>query len=316
MSVVFAQLVKQVSSWRCRWPANELARRGYDVRCYADGAQLGGPAEAGDTVVLHLTPELGDPAAAMRMLKGNVRRVVVQLDDDWTAIRDIQRVNAAAAMWLGGLYEALHLADAVVVATPVLADAYRPWCTAEPVVIRNYPPRELGKLRARHRSGAVGWMGRLGVHSPDILPVVDGWPTDGVPLALIGAGEVAPRRDGQVIWWMDPTDNELELYAAMASCSVGIAPLQPTVFNAGKSWNKALEFLTLGVPVIASSMPAYEELAARVGGGLMIAPDIDRLVAAARAWAHLGVAVELDPTLCIEAEGGDAWETFIRDLEA
>lgn len=307
MATVFLQLRKQVATWRCRWPAAELARRGYDVRCLAFGADEAGPVDRGDDVIWHVTPEVTDLLGVEAQLRQVARRLIVQLDDDWTAIRDIQVVTTAAAAWQGELYTILRNADGVIVATPELAAAYAPYSTCEPVVVRNYPPADLQKMKAPPaRSMIAGWMGRLGVHATDIGPLAAAWPQDR-PFAFIGTGPEAAPLHPQAVWTY-PTDVPAELYAAMASLTVGVVPLVDHRFNRGKSWNKALEFLTLGVPTVAAAMPAYRELAGRVESGLMLCSTADEMVAAALGMLLNPPRVAVDAGLTMEAEGGDQWE--------
>jgi hypothetical protein len=159
MATVFLQLRKQVATWRCHWPANELNRRGYDVRCLAFGADEAGPIDRGDDVIWHITPEVTDLLNVEQQLRQVARRLIVQLDDDWTAIRDIQVVNTGAAAWQGQLYTVLRNADGVIVATPELKAAYEPYAVAEPVVVRNSRPKHSARSRpARlNRRSPDGW---------------------------------------------------------------------------------------------------------------------------------------------------------------
>lgn len=53
---------------------------------------------------------------------------------------------------------------------------------------------------------------------------------------------------------------------------IAIAPLLPTVFNAGKSYLKAMEYGACGYPMVASSFGPYREYAAQ-GGALSLAFD-------------------------------------------
>jgi glycosyltransferase involved in cell wall biosynthesis len=54
---------------------------------------------------------------------------------------------------------------------------------------------------------------------------------------------------------------------AMGGFDVGVAALADNAYNRGKSGVKALQYWALGVPVLASRLPMYEELA---GPGLQL----------------------------------------------
>jgi glycosyltransferase involved in cell wall biosynthesis len=64
------------------------------------------------------------------------------------------------------------------------------------------------------------------------------------------------------------------LYKWMARADIGIVPLLPCGFNEGKSWLKALEYMTVGVPVVVTDLPEQRLLVTHgVNGFLAKTPE-------------------------------------------
>lgn len=110
----------------------------------------------------------------------------------------------------------------------------------------------------------IGWVGDGNAHRhnlADFAQVLQGCVNELPPfrLRLVGVGS---HREAiasmfsflgdnlDLIDWVDPSD----IPTIISSFSVGIMPLLPDEFNAGKSGLKILEYMTAGIPVIASDV--------------------------------------------------------------
>lgn len=279
--------------YRLIWPAQALARQGYDVQVVTPEHRdfklkvdeqdvvadvLGEPEKDADVVVLQrITHPL--MAQAVGVLRSKGIAVVIDMDDDLAAIHP--RNPAFRAMHpSGGGQSWAHLAKAcgdatmVTCSTPPLRDRYG---YGHGRVIPNYLPESF--YRVPHTdSDLIGWPASLHSHPDDPAVMggavsrlvsggadfrVAGDPTGcGAAFALPGGRDpvglgVVPLEDWPV---------------AVTLLGVGVSPLADTRFNRAKSWLKPLEMSAVGVPWVASPRPEYERLHARGAGRLADTP--------------------------------------------
>lgn len=289
-----------IDVWRMHWPAAALADSGWDVLYIGVGSTLTDvDLIPSDVVRVHATNNVtGQLSGLVDYLHHHARvhRVVLDFDDDYLAMGDIQDVSG---WWWrdirSDIAAACVKADALTVATPPLAESYERFGT--PVhVVRNYMPERLlvSGVPWRQRARKLGWMGMVGKAGPsrdvdphgnvfdapgatnphgadiagsaDIVKGLDVWVVgepDGVaalwPDARVtGTGRASPERPPASRTGRYPPN----LYERMSCCRVAITPLAEHRFNAGKSWIKAVEYAWAGVPVVVPAWhPAYAELA-------------------------------------------------------
>lgn len=210
--------------------------------------------------------------------------LVVELDDDLlnvptsnVAHAGLQRRNNVLenTEWLR---RSLRMADVITVSTPGLARVYGghvPTFTVRngvPAWMLDVPSRTITRERrtaTRHSDRTIGWSGYVGTHGGD-LDVTSGalaqvigtfdrrtvsfrtvGPREGVAAAL-GLADDQVEASG----WLS-----VDMYrVALAEFDIGIVPLQDNRFNRCKSTLKALEMSALGVPVVASALPEFQEL--------------------------------------------------------
>jgi hypothetical protein len=280
--VVFISPAKGWDEWRCHWPAQSLIDSGWEVKVLALGSKdTYDDMRGDDVVVIHaLNQDIGINDL-VSYTQPHVGKIVLDFDDDYAALKDIQPVG----LWYADLYSdiaaACSKADAITVATPPLVSVYRKWCD-DVQVCRNYMPRRYEwLLDTTLRPRRVGWMGLVGPdehmpHRADMIEVRDAGLLDG--LELWAAGDAARVRTlfserlvdddpimNQPRTWVDgtgPLGPEVDLYSNMTPCRVAIAPLVENTFNRSKSWIKPLEFAYQGVPsVLPAWHPAFNEFA-------------------------------------------------------
>jgi glycosyltransferase involved in cell wall biosynthesis len=130
--------------------------------------------------------------------------------------------------------------------------------------------------RSRAEAGVVrvGWAGVLSTHRGDLH-----WLRPQARRALRGAlfttvgdhrtaAELGADRAEVFPWQKAPP----ELYRLMARADVGIVPLDPAEpFNRAKSWLKALEYVSMGIPVVATDLPEQRMLLGETGAGFVVA---------------------------------------------
>lgn len=220
---------------------------------------------------------------AMRMLKDQGHRIVVEVDDDLpnVHVRNLAYSEVAGHvspdMGWRYLIEAFELADWRVFSTDALFERYG---RTGDFVVRNYvpasylemepSPENIADLLAQGWDGEprIGWAGFVGTHPEDLEVVGDGvkrvcrWLNS--PLRVIGPPEGVAhgvQMASRDVWATGfvPT---LEYGAAVrAGFDVGIAPLARNKFNDAKSWLKPLEYASLGIPSVVSPSPEYLRLA-------------------------------------------------------
>ena len=154
-------------------------------------------------------------------------------------------------------------ADLVTVTVPPLAEALKPYNSNVTVLPNSVPARLLDVPPQRAPvAGRVmlGWQGSAThtrdwqVAAPAVLDVLSEYPT--THMRFLGTWHPAGMLPNQVsfIGW---TTNLWEHYKRVSKFHVGLAPLEHTTFNEGKSPLRAVELMALGVPAVYSDVPAY-----------------------------------------------------------
>lgn len=181
----------------------------------------------------------------------------------------------------------IQMADVVTVSTPELLHKVKQW-NSDVVVLENRLPQSWLNLNTNPTPLRVGWAGSP-FHQQDFTPEL---------LAqLRSTKHVTSFRTigGRYIPWADHIGYQpLERALGYYDFWVGIAPLKDCEFNQSKSWCKALEYASRGIPVVASSVGQYPEWINRFGGGVLV-PKGGSFTEA------IEQAIELRPKLADEA---------------
>lgn len=274
---------------RLIWPADELRRAGHDVIVATPERRRVKMALDGDEVVHVEVPDDVDVvvlqrvthrhlAQAVRVLRNQGIAVVVDVDDDLTAVHpdnpawqtlhprnEGHDVNGRPHLhsWRN-LNDACRAATLVTVATPALLGTYAAHGRGR--VLPNYLAEHYYG-HDRVDSTDVTWPAAVHSH-PNDPPIVGNAVArlvrdDGITFGAIGgtSGAVAHAfaladHEVHVREPVDLTDWPV----ALARIGVGIAPLADTRFNAAKSALKPLELSAAGVPWIGSPRAEYQRL--------------------------------------------------------
>lgn len=248
-----------VRSW---WPAGALIDMGYDAACDTTFPTDVGP---GDVVVIH-RPLDGSKLGAIRAYREAGVRVLVSEDDDLTRLHETENPGKDR-LDLEAHIASIEAADGLIVTTPRLVEVYG---GLSPVtyVCPNYLPSWVAACRMHHPMGwrppapRIGWAGTLDSHAHDLRYIAPAVPAAGRGAIWSFVGDVrAVALLGVRRFVARPFTLRLhDLYRYMSDCEVGIVPLAPIAFNLAKSHLKALEYMTVGVPVVASRLPEQEAL--------------------------------------------------------
>lgn len=270
MTSVLVLTVEKDGSSRCRleYPARALQAQGADVKIRH--AAKGGTFPDADVIVVN-RPVRELQARLVLALVDSGHRVVVDMDDDLDDLSPDHSMFGLDTFWLHG---ACRVASAVTVSTPGLLDIYG---YGHGVVVRNRIPESMLTVGPKpHVKPFVGWYGTVGSHPNDLqqcgLGVKAAMFATGAEFIYTGPQVEIPRlRDALLLhheviqatgWYHDRA-----LFAkAVASATVGIVPLENTMFNWCKSWLKGLEFAACGVPFVASPTEEYLRLSGMGAG--------------------------------------------------
>lgn len=251
---------------RSAWPAGALRARGRDVRVLLPDDPF--PIAAGvETIVLH-RPLSRTILGLVQLYKAAGTRVLCSEDDDMGCIPRTNQWQATQEQ-IETHDQAISEADGIIVTTKGLQEVYGSRAK-QCYLVPNYLPKWVQTVKSNApRDGwvRVGWAGTIRVHLHDL-----GWITPVAEEMRRGAmfsnvGDLANPSCANI--WREPieswgwVDRVEDYYALMARADIGIVPLDNTEsrdFNTSKSWYKALEYMTLGKPVVATNLPEQAAL--------------------------------------------------------
>lgn len=280
---------------RIKTPTDALANRGHISKWVSIGSnfteeQLSWP----DVVVFGRTyPNEYDPVKWMREFKKRGKRVVYDMDDDfWAVAKDNPSVLVSNA--LKDQYEGMiREADAIITPSTVLAKKFKkfkkPVFIAPNGVSADYEPR-----RGAHDDLVIGYMGAAS-HWKDlqiIAPVLSElakkhdftfsiYGLVGEPLEAsmyyyrkMLSSNLFPEKNAYYRSALEFYEklNGLKMYhipfmppelhptvLSRADFDIGLAPLEDTEFNSGKSCVKFYEYAATGTVVLASDVMPYKD---------------------------------------------------------
>lgn len=166
----------------------------------------------------------------------------------------------------------LRMSDLVTVSTETLAAQMRQYNDNVVVLPNHLDADVLYVHQPPTERVVVGWSGGMS-HLGDWMAVADP-----IREALVGADvdvhfigiDYSPvlKLDRPVRY--TPWQTDVWGYFKANDFSIGLAPLADTPFNASKSHIRALEYMALGIPVIASDCPAYRDLVTDGATGYLV----------------------------------------------
>jgi glycosyltransferase involved in cell wall biosynthesis len=189
--------------------------------------------------------------------------VICDEDDDLTRIHETK--NEIGLMeWVPRAVQAhdiaVTIADGVTVSTEPLKAVYEK-LNPNVTVCRNALPAEYLAIRSYLEDDVirVGWAGITQTHQHDLEWIAPSFEAliRGATFSTIGDGKT-PQMLGYYGGPREITEfvaSPRELYQTMARADVAFVPLLPCGFNEGKSWLKALEYMTVGVPCVVTDLP-------------------------------------------------------------
>lgn len=246
-----------------------LLHLGHDVQTSQTMGQWA--QEEADVIVGQRVAPLG-PSSMWQIVASKRKRprMVYEVDDDLFSID--ARTNPSGAFFRRpdirrNMIDNMRAADMVTVSTEPLAEVARQF-NPNVAVLPNCVRREVLATPLPARRGADGsttWYGWQGsqTHGEDWDVARDAVgdilsEDDGAHMRFVGAAypQGLPLDTGRV-HHLDWTTDIARHYHRVARFDVSLAPLKDTPFNRSKSALRAIESLALGVPVVASDVPAY-----------------------------------------------------------
>jgi len=301
-----ANLEDGCATYRIKIPGAELSRLGHEVRI---SQRMDAEAREDADVIVGQRLATAPPSAMWQLLCAEAkrqgrRRMVYEVDDDLFNIDPT--VNPHAEMFhipavRTNMIDNLRAADLVTVTTEPLAAVLRQW-NRNVAVIPNAVRAEVFDIPAPSRRGkdagriVYGWQGSA-THHQDWLQAEEAMfqllTTDGVSQLrflgtphwgrLVSRGVAVDRIDA--LGW---TTDISAYYKRVSKFDVTLAPLADTTFNRSKSGLRVQESLALGIPVVASNVPAYRPWVRHgVDGFLVDTPE--EWLEALRAFADPGL---------------------------
>jgi glycosyltransferase involved in cell wall biosynthesis len=203
----------------------------------------------------------------------------------------------AGVSWTAGNVELLatRFADAIVAATPSIA---RRFPRSKTVVVQNFPlPEELvavnGGTAYAHRPLMLAYVGGLSAirGAREMIEALERIPAS-VPLRLAFAGRfenAAIEQDCRARpGWarVDPLGfiGRAEVAALLGKSRAGVVLFLPEPNHLEAYPTKLFEYMSAGIPVIASDFPLWREIVEEVGCGVLADPLDPAAIARAVSW--------------------------------
>lgn len=180
----------------------------------------------------------------------------------------------------------LAASDLVIVSTPYLASRIRERINAPIVVVENTVDIERFKYHepTDNTIPLVGWVGSTAHRSGDLetLRGVLGPLRRNNEIRLMHGGHHISYRSFAEAVGVEKSDIEVIMpladqdgYPSMMIMDVGLVPLRIAPFNQAKSYIKGLEYSAAGIPFVAQSIEAYDDLRSKYGLGITVKKPLD-----------------------------------------
>lgn len=215
------------------------------------------------------------------------RRTVYENDDDvfsitpensaaWSTYKEGTEVREATLRYC-------RTANLITTTSPHLGDRFREMCPQTPVeVLPNYIPEWVLDVArdTPDRRMRVGWMGGSS-HSIDVTMAAPGvrrfmkrFPDWDLYVNGVDYRDKfrVPRDRSFFVPWIHVTDDP-DVYYRAIDFDIGLCPLKSTPFSRSKSWIKALEYFSRGIPVIASDVEPYRRFIEHGTDGFLVRKD-------------------------------------------
>lgn len=280
--------------YRIKQPLTYLRRRGHWTS-WGSGVDFETWQRA-DVLVNQL---LHNPATAddwLRWCDGGEKLCVWEADDDITAVHRSPYHGSAyddpeTLPRMIRMIEASHL---VTVSTDALADVYSKY-NRNVVVLPNAVPDWLVDLPLLHAPAGywpliLGYTGSAS-HTDDYAAwsvTLAEWMRHHADKTLLHYWGLSRRPDGMPVTWRTrvyPWEKLTENYLRLLRMDVGVAPLEHTTFNRGKSPIKAMEYAALGIPAVVTDHPVYAGTVIHGETGFLCRTTKQWVTALARLWS-------------------------------
>lgn len=220
-------------------------------------------------VVLH-RPLARDLPRRVERYRDHGLAVVIDEDDDLYNVPEwnIIAKDYLQSQGLANHERSIESATCMTVTTPYLQRLYQ-GITDKPVYLcPNHLPRMHVVRMPRSTDDKrvlVNWAGITLTHGQDLewlRPAVQHLLKDAtfVTIGDLETPKVLALPPSQDIELFPYISGMTHLYTMMGYADIGIVPLVPCDFNEAKSWLKALEYMTQGVPVVATDLPEQRAL--------------------------------------------------------
>lgn len=311
--------------YRLIWPAQVCQRLGIDVQIMPPKKDSGFRAKVRETapgvkeLVSIEVPQDADVIVLQRpahpfqpqmidMLRSNKIAVVVDMDDDMTAIHPKNVAYSAYHPRSNSPFSWKHATEScrratfVTVSTPALQRTYG--YLDRSAVLENCVPAAVLSYN-KPVTGSFGWAGTTQSHPDDLQVVgnaVQRLIDDGEQFRVIGppsgVKEALRLKEEPNYTGVVALDQWIKICGE--NMDVAMVPLSPSPFNSAKSYLKGIEAMAAGVPWVASPRTEYTKLQKRSGCGFLAVTGKDW-------YNHLKRLLGDEPLRKEQAEMGREW---------
>jgi glycosyltransferase involved in cell wall biosynthesis len=264
-------------------PGERLLKGRRLLACYVNQARRILDSSPCDALFIHREAALIGPALLERLGARRFRvPVIYDLDDPiFLSYRSPTNAWFSLLKFSGKTHSIVRLSSQVITHNRLLANyvaTHNPCVSVIPNCVDT--DRYTSTSETSTRPPRLVWIGsHSNMHSLTTIaePLRKLQDRQAAPLDIIGAGQVElPGVDAQILPWDESTE-----VACLQAGQIGLAPLTDTPWNRWRTPFKALQYMAVGIPVVASRIgPASEIVEDGVNGFLVATEDewYDRLI--------------------------------------
>lgn len=246
-------------------PGQTIQKGGQFLRCYVDQLRRVASASRPDLVFIYREAALIGPALIETLTQRWKAPIIYDLDEPlFLPYKSPRNGHFSKLKFFSKVYSLFKMSDRVLAVNKVIADRVSQYNSHVSIVpmavdIDRYRPGNIEGNSVGDAPPRIGWVGTLtNQHNLELVgePMRRLTQSRGVILRVVADEKIAlPGVDVEFINWT--FDAEV---ARLQECQIGIVPVKPSDWGPWKFFFKTIQFMSLGLPVVATPIGSNPEI--------------------------------------------------------